>query len=257
MLKQCEAVICCRVTPKQKADVVRLIKNSMNKITLAIGDGANDVNMIQEAHIGVGIYGLEGMRAVQASDFAITEFQCLWRLLFVHGRWSYIRISEMILYFFYKNMVFTLPQFFFACMSAFGAQTVFDDFYITFFNMVFTSVPLVVRACMDQDVYYKKQKVEKVGKEKKVQLIDQPNLKKYYPLLYYVGQQNKLFNVPNFFKSVFKGACHAVLIFVVTYLTLKKASVDPEGRVADMWYFSVTIYTSVIFVIISHFDLKN
>ena len=128
MLKQCEAVICCRVTPKQKADVVRLIKNSMNKITLAIGDGANDVNMIQEAHIGIGIYGLEGMRAVQSSDFAIPEFQCLWKLLFVHGRWSYIRISELILYFFYKNMVFTLPQFFFACNSAFGAQTVFDDF---------------------------------------------------------------------------------------------------------------------------------
>lgn len=75
MAKDCEAVICCRVTPKQKADVVRMIKGSMDKITLAIGDGANDVNMIQEAHIGVGIYGQEGMRAVQASDFAIPEFQ--------------------------------------------------------------------------------------------------------------------------------------------------------------------------------------
>ena len=95
----CNAVICCRVTPKQKAEVVRLIKTSLNKITVAIGDGANDVNMIQEAHIGIGIYGKEGMRAVQASDYAIGEFRCIWKLLLVHGRWSYIRISQMILYF--------------------------------------------------------------------------------------------------------------------------------------------------------------
>ena len=72
----------------------------MNKVTLAIGDGANDVNMIQEADIGIGIYGQEGLRAVQASDFAVGEFQCLWKLLLVHGRWCYLRIAEMILYFF-------------------------------------------------------------------------------------------------------------------------------------------------------------
>ena len=248
MLKDCEAVICCRVTPKQKADVVRLIKNSMNKITLAIGDGANDVNMIQEAHIGVGIYGQEGMRAVQASDFAIPEFQCLWKLLFVHGRWSYIRISELVLYFFYKNMVFTLPQFFFACLSAFGAQTVFDDFYITFYNMVFTAIPLVVRACVDQDIYYKKREVVNEGGRRVVKIQEEPHLKKKFPLLYYVGQQNLLFSVKNFFKSVLKGAIHSVLIFVVTWLVLKKASIDSSGRVADMWYFSVTMYTAVILV---------
>jgi P-type E1-E2 ATPase len=63
--KSCEACICCRVSPSQKADVVRLIKNDdENAITLAIGDGANDVSMIMEAHIGVGLYGNEGMRAV-------------------------------------------------------------------------------------------------------------------------------------------------------------------------------------------------
>lgn len=93
MGSQCESVVCCRVTPKQKAEVVRCIKYGLNKICLAIGDGANDVNMIQEAHIGVGIFGNEGMRAVQASDFAFVEFKGLWRLLLVHGRWSYIRIS--------------------------------------------------------------------------------------------------------------------------------------------------------------------
>lgn len=63
--KTCETVICCRVSPKQKADVVRLIKkDDRSKITLAIGDGANDVSMINEAHVGIGLYGNEGMRAV-------------------------------------------------------------------------------------------------------------------------------------------------------------------------------------------------
>lgn len=90
--------------------MVKLIKDDDDDvITLAIGDGANDVAMILEAHIGIGLYGNEGMRAVQSSDYALGEFQFLWRLLLIHGRWSYIRIADLILYFFYKNIVFTLP----------------------------------------------------------------------------------------------------------------------------------------------------
>jgi phospholipid-transporting ATPase len=86
VLKNCESIICCRVTPVQKASVVRLVQKNLGKICLAIGDGGNDVNMIQEGNIGVGILGLEGMQAANASDFAIPEFRMLERLLFVHGR---------------------------------------------------------------------------------------------------------------------------------------------------------------------------
>jgi len=125
------------------------LKKGSKKITLSIGDGANDVNMIQEAHIGCGIYGNEGMRAVQASDYAFGEFQCLWRLLLVHGRWCYIRTAEMILYFFYKNMVFTIPQFYFAFFSGLAGLSLFDDWYLTFYNLFFTSLPLIVRAVFD------------------------------------------------------------------------------------------------------------
>jgi phospholipid-transporting ATPase len=151
--KSCEAVICCRVSPSQKADVVRLIKNDdHHAVTLAIGDGANDVSMIMEAHIGVGLYGNEGMRAVQSGDFALCEFQFLWRLILVHGRWNYMRNAELILYFFYKNMVFTLPQFMFAYVSGYSAQTVYDDYYITCYNMIFTALPLAAKAIYDQDV---------------------------------------------------------------------------------------------------------
>lgn len=94
------------------------------------------------------------MGAVQASDYALPEFRMLWRLLLVHGRWNYIRISEMILYFFYKNMLFTLPQFLAAFFCAFSAQTIFDDWFVSFYNLAFTSIPLIIRAVFEQDVNY-------------------------------------------------------------------------------------------------------
>lgn len=127
LLKDCESVICCRVTPKQKAAVVRVVKTYMGKCCLAIGDGGNDVNMIQQGNIGIGIFGLEGMQAANSSDFAVPEFQCIERLIFVHGRWLYLRNAEMILYFFYKNMLFTIPQFFFCVFNGFSAISKFDS----------------------------------------------------------------------------------------------------------------------------------
>ena len=96
-------VICCRVSPSQKSEVIQKMKEfDKNAVTLAIGDGGNDVSMIMEANIGIGIYGEEGMSAAQASDFAIGEFKLLKRLLFIHGRINLYRISKMILYFFTK-----------------------------------------------------------------------------------------------------------------------------------------------------------
>jgi phospholipid-translocating ATPase len=118
----CKAVICCRVTPLQKAQVVELVMENEKKITLAIGDGANDVSMIQKAHIGVGISGEEGRQAVLASDFSFGQFKYLERLLLVHGRWSYLRISKFLRYFFYKNFAFTLCHFWFGFFSGFSAQ---------------------------------------------------------------------------------------------------------------------------------------
>ncbi|XP_076956043.1 putative phospholipid-transporting ATPase 9 [Bidens hawaiensis] len=92
----CASVICCRSSPKQKALVTRLVKKGTGKTTLAIGDGANDVGMLQEADIGIGISGVEGMQAVMSSDIAIAQFRFLERLLLVHGHWCYRRISSMV-----------------------------------------------------------------------------------------------------------------------------------------------------------------
>lgn len=107
----CSGVVCCRVSPKQKALVVRLVKKGLKVMTLAIGDGANDVSMIQEANVGIGISGVEGRQAVMASDYAIAQFRFLRKLLLVHGRWSYLRTSEMIMGFFFKNIVWTFVLF--------------------------------------------------------------------------------------------------------------------------------------------------
>ncbi|GAA6110536.1 probable phospholipid-transporting ATPase VD isoform X1 [Tachysurus ichikawai] len=101
----CRSVICCRSTPLQKSQVVRLVGDSLRVMALAIGDGANDVSMIQVADVGVGISGQEGMQAVMSSDFAISRFKHLRKLLLVHGHWCYNRLANMILYFFYKNVV--------------------------------------------------------------------------------------------------------------------------------------------------------
>lgn len=119
---QCKSVICCRVTPLQKALVVDLVKRSRKVITLSIGDGANDVPMIKMAHIGVGISGQEGMQAVLASDFSVAQFCYLERLLLVHGRWSYFRMCKFLRYFFYKNFSFTLCNLWYAFFCGFSAQ---------------------------------------------------------------------------------------------------------------------------------------
>ena len=120
---RCRSVICCRVSPKQKAQVVRLVKTSLGAMCLSIGDGANDVSMIQEAHVGVGISGQEGLQAAMSSDYVIAQFRFLSRLLLVHGRWSYIRISDMILNFFYKNMVWVFAQFWYQIYAGYVFHT--------------------------------------------------------------------------------------------------------------------------------------
>ena len=92
--------------------MVNLIKDRQkDSTTLAIGDGANDVNMITAAHVGIGILGVEGRQAARASDYSIAQFCFLKRLLFVHGRESYRKNSYVVCYNFYKNVLFVLPQF--------------------------------------------------------------------------------------------------------------------------------------------------
>ncbi len=107
----CKAVVCCRVSPLQKALVVKMVKKFSSEVLLAIGDGANDVSMIQAAHIGVGISGVEGLQAARSADISIAQFRFLRKLTLVHGAWSYQRISKTILFSFYKNITLYMTQF--------------------------------------------------------------------------------------------------------------------------------------------------
>lgn len=111
-----------RVSPLQKALVVKLVKRNLKAILLAIGDGANDVSMIQAAHVGVGISGVEGLQAARSADVAIGQFRYLRKLLLVHGAWSYQRISKVILYSFYKNIALYMTQFWVWTFLLYGVE---------------------------------------------------------------------------------------------------------------------------------------
>jgi len=152
LCKECKSVLCCRVSPAQKAAVVAMVKNGLRVLTLSIGDGANDVAMIQEAHVGVGIAGEEGRQAVMSSDYAIGQFRFLTRLLLVHGRWSYRRLAETIANFFYKNIVWTFALFWYNIYANFDCVYAFDYTYILLYNLAFTSLPIIFMGILDQDV---------------------------------------------------------------------------------------------------------
>ncbi|WRT67856.1 uncharacterized protein IL334_004830 [Kwoniella shivajii] len=149
---QCSAVICCRVSPSQKALTVRLVKEGCNAMTLSIGDGANDVAMIQEANVGVGLYGLEGSQAAMSADYAFGQFRFLTRLLLVHGRWSYVRVANLHSNFFYKNAIFTISMFWFLIFSSFDATYLFEYTFLMLYNLFFTSLPVGIMGAFDQDV---------------------------------------------------------------------------------------------------------
>lgn len=122
-------------------------------ISLSIGDGANDVSMILEADIGIGLFGKEGNRAVDSSDYAIAEFRFLWYLLFKHGRWNYQRMGFMINYFFYKNFTYTLMQLIYQNYNGFSSISIFPDWFLTLYNLVFTALPVCAYATWEKDIY--------------------------------------------------------------------------------------------------------
>ncbi|PWZ00177.1 phospholipid-translocating P-type ATPase [Testicularia cyperi] len=152
---QCEAVVCCRVSPAQKALTVKLVKDGKKAMTLAIGDGANDVAMIQEAHCGVGIAGLEGAQASMSADYAIGQFRFLTRLLLVHGQLCYHRISDLHKVFFYKNIIWTSILFYYQIHSDFSGNYIFDYTYVLLYNLVFSSLCVIVIGALDQVVNIK------------------------------------------------------------------------------------------------------
>lgn len=141
---KCHAVLCCRLSPLQKSEVVHLVKSSPEKpVTAAIGDGANDVSMIQESHVGLGLFGREGRQAARCADYSFANFSMVKRLLLMHGHYFSQRLAILVIYFFYKNVVFMGCQLFFQMHSMFSTQSVYDSLYLTLFNVTYTTLPIL------------------------------------------------------------------------------------------------------------------
>ncbi|XP_029017518.1 phospholipid-transporting ATPase ID-like [Betta splendens] len=225
----CKSVICCRVTPLQKAQVVQLVKKYKQVVTLAIGDGANDVSMIKEAHIGVGISGQEGMQAVLSSDYTFAQFRFLQRLLLVHGRWSYLRMCKFLSYFFYKNFTFTFVHFWFAFFCGFSAQTVYDEWFITLYNLMYTALPVLGMSLFDQDVN------------------DAWSFQ--HPQLYVPGQLNLYFNKKAFFKCALHSCYSSMVLFFVPYAAMQDTVRDDGKDVADYQSFALLTQTCLMFTV--------
>ncbi|KAL6192981.1 hypothetical protein ACLB2K_034066 [Fragaria x ananassa] len=225
----CASVICCRSSPKQKALVTRLVKSGTGKTTLAIGDGANDVGMLQEADIGIGISGVEGMQAVMSSDIAIAQFRYLERLLLVHGHWCYRRISSMICYFFYKNITFGLAVFLYEASTTFSGQPVYNDWFLSLYNVFFSSLPVVAMGVFDQDV--------------------SAGFCLKFPLLYQEGVQNVLFSWRRIIGWMLNGLISAVIIFFFCMKALQPCAFNPDGKTAGKDILGAIMYTCTVWVV--------
>ncbi|KAL8927553.1 MAG: hypothetical protein Q9208_002358 [Pyrenodesmia sp. 3 TL-2023] len=222
----CKAVICCRVSPLQKALVVKLVKRNLKALLLAIGDGANDVSMIQAAHVGVGISGVEGLQAARSADVAIGQFRYLRKLLLVHGAWSYQRISKVILYSFYKNIALFMTQFWYAFQNTFSGQIIVESWTLSFYNVFFTVLPPFVMGIFDQFI--------------SARLLDR------YPQLYQLGQKGVFFKMHSFFSWILNGFYHSLLAYILFQLVWYNDLIQSDGKLAGHWVWGTMMYTAVL-----------
>eukprot|EP00753_Platysulcus_tardus_P014723 PLAT4437.4.p1 GENE.PLAT4437.4~~PLAT4437.4.p1 ORF type:complete len:1297 (-),score=734.56 PLAT4437.4:142-3969(-) len=224
----CKAVVCCRVSPKQKALMVGLVKDNIAGVkTLAIGDGANDVSMITTAHIGVGISGQEGMQAVNASDYAIAQFRFLQRLLLVHGHWNYRRVCKLVCYMFYKNILLVLAQFWFTLFyNGASGQKFYNEIGVQLFNLFYTSMPILLLGTLDQDVRA-------------------PMLLKY-PSLFGQGIRDYHFNPKVFWGWLAEGFFQSVVITVIPVWSMSHVGTD--GHQPGIWALGATSLTLVVII---------
>ncbi|KAB0342926.1 hypothetical protein FD754_019852, partial [Muntiacus muntjak] len=222
----CRTVLCCRLSPFQKAEIVDVVKKQVKAITLAIGDGANDVGMIQTAHVGVGISGNEGMLATNNSDYAIAQFSYLEKLLLVHGTWNYFRVTKCILYCFYKNVVLYIIELWFAIVNGFSGQIIFERWCISLYNVIFTSLPPftlgIFERCCSQESLLR------------------------YPQLYRISQTGDIFNIKVLWIQSINAIVHSFILFWLPAKMLEHDMVSQGGYTTDYLFLGNFIYTYVV-----------
>lgn len=231
LASQCKSVIACRCTPMQKANIVEEMRQRTGSVCLAIGDGGNDEPMIKKANVGVGLFGEEGSAAAQAADYAMGQFRYLHTLLFVHGSWSYERISMMVLYIFYKTAIVSMVMFFFGFFSAFSGQQLFNSWIYTFYNAMFTALPIIVLATLDQGLSAKHLE----------------NTPKAYRSMISRGQ---LFGSRIFFRWIMNAVVHTAIIFFTAFWCLETSGISfSDGKTHGLWLTSTCIYVIVVFMV--------
>ncbi|XP_046562486.1 phospholipid-transporting ATPase VB-like [Haliotis rubra] len=230
LTKKCNSVVCCRATPIQKGHVVKLVKEELKKLTLAIGDGANDVSMIQTADIGIGISGQEGMQAVMSSDFAIARFKYLERLLLVHGHWCYNRLSKFGAFMFYKSLMSVMMLFWFQFFSGFSGSLMLDSIYMMLLHLIFTSLPPIVNGIFDKDV------TAEVLLEK--------------PELYSVGQKGEMYTNWTFLMVLLDAIYQSAVLYFIAHLAYTAEN-------AGIWEYGTTIMTALILIILLHLVIET
>ncbi|XP_047316022.1 phospholipid-transporting ATPase 1 [Impatiens glandulifera] len=224
LASKCSVVLCCRVAPLQKAGIVALIKNRTDDMTLAIGDGANDVSMIQMADVGVGISGQEGRQAVMASDFAMGQFRFLVPLLLVHGHWNYQRMSYMLLYNFYRNAVFVFVLFWYVLFTCFTLTTAITEWSSVLYSVIYTSIPTVVVGILDKDLRRR-------------------TLLKY-PQLYGSGQKEENYNSKLFWITILDTLWQSIVVFFIPLLAYWASTID-SSSLGDLWTLGAVVLVNL------------
>ncbi len=222
----CTTVIASRLSPIQKSQIIRIIKEADPKnITLAIGDGGNDVSMIQEAHVGIGLVGYEGSGASRAADFSFGKFKFLQRAMFVHGHWNYQRLAYMIQYSFFKNVACFTCQFYYAIFSNFSATSVFDEFFLMLYNAVYALFPVLAYGALEKTF-----PAEVLLKN---------------PQLYALNRGNSLLNCKQLFLWLFIALYESAAVFFPSYLAW--STVYKEGF--DGWSFGLFLAGTILTVV--------
>lgn len=226
LASQCKAVMCCRVSPLQKALVVELVKANTGSVLLAIGDGANDVGMIQAAHVGVGISGHEGLQAARSADVSISQFRFLRKLLLVHGNWSYARLSKMVMYSFYKTVTLYVTLFWYSFYNGFSGQTAYESWSQSFYNVAFTMLPTLVIGIFDQ--YVSARMLER------------------YPQLYH----EPFFTGRAIGGWMINAVYHSIVNFFFVAYMFEAQTVKHDGYPGYQWLWGTTLYFSVLVTVL-------
>ncbi|KAL5046796.1 hypothetical protein BDW71DRAFT_181160 [Aspergillus fruticulosus] len=224
-----ESVICCRASPKQKAFLVKSIRRQVqDSVTLAIGDGANDIAMIQEAHVGIGITGKEGLQAARISDYSIAQFRFLLKLLLVHGRWNYMRACKYTLGTFWKEMLFYLTQALYQRWNGYTGTSLYEPWSLSMFNTLFTSLAVIFLGIFTKDL--------------------SASTLLAVPELYTKGQRSEGFNIRLYLGWTFMATCEAMLVYFVMY-GLFGNILFTTGNINDIFSAGLLTFSACVIII--------